>query len=48
MILCISWRDWEKLEVTTCVPYIYQYWNKKQLLHLVAFIFNYGLQLITL
>ena len=36
----------QKSVVTTYFPYIYRYWNKKQWLHLVAFIFSYGLQLI--
>ena len=36
----------QKSVVTTFVPYIYRYWNKQQLLHLVAFNFSYGLQFI--
>ena len=36
----------QKSIVTTFVPYIYRYWNKQQLLHLVAFNFSYDLQLI--
>ena len=37
----------QKSVVTTFVPYIHGYWNKQQLLHLVAFNFSYGLQLIS-
>ena len=36
----------QKLVVTTFDPYVYRYWNKQQLLHLVAFNFSYNLQLI--
>ena len=32
--------------ITTFVPYFFRYWNNKHLLHLAAFIFSYGLQLI--
>ena len=36
----------QKSVLLTFLPYIYRYWKIKQLLHLVAFIFSYGLQLI--
>ena len=36
----------QKSVLPTFLPYIYRYWKIKQLLHLVAFNFSYGLQLI--
>ena len=36
----------QKSVLPTFFPYIYRYWKIKQLLHLVAFIFSYGLHLI--